>query len=127
MSAPGRSAILSWRRWSEPSAIVSSPSRKMTYSPCAMSIPVFREAEHEPLRGPVNILKRGSRPTYSRTTSSVLSLEVSTPSMHSQSVNGCFSTESRQSRRYGSTSQHGTMMEKNGFMFGGDVFTDEVF
>lgn len=86
------------------------------YSPVAMSMPVLREAEHDPERGPVKTLKRGSFAAYSRAISSVLSLDVSTPRRHSQSEKGCFTTESRLSRRYCATSQHGTIIEKNGFI-----------
>ena len=46
------------------------------------------DAEHDPERGPVKTLKRGSFAAYSRAISSVLSFDVSTPRRHSQSENG---------------------------------------
>ena len=83
----GRAAILSWSRWREPSAIVSSPSRNITYSPSAVLTPLLRSAD------------------------------VSTPTIISQSANGWFRTESKHSRTYGSTSQQGIIIEKNGLIF----------
>ena len=60
-SAPGRSAIASWMHWREPSAIESSPSTQITYSPAAAANPLFRVAEHPPLRGPLKTRIRPSR------------------------------------------------------------------
>ena len=96
--------------------MLSSPSANMMYSPVAMSMPVLREAEHDPERGPVKTLKRGSFAAYSRAIFSVSSFDSSTPRRHSQSLNGWFAIESRHSRRYCATSQQETIIVKNGFI-----------
>ena len=57
------------------------------YSPWALSMPVLRETEQDPVRGPEKTLKRGSFAAYSRTISSVLSFDSSTEAMISQSPN----------------------------------------
>ena len=117
MFLPGRAAILSCSRRSEPSAILSSLSRNMTYSPVACSSAVLRGAAGEPLRGCVNTEILESFAAYSRTISFVRSFDVSTTATSSQSPKGWLRTESKHALTYGSTSQHGTIMEKNGFMW----------
>ena len=81
-------------------------------------MPVLREAEHEPLRGAVKTLTRESFAAYLRTISSVLSRDSSRPMMHSHSAKGWLNIESRLSPTYCSTSQHGMMIEKKGFIRG---------